>query len=222
MPPSILSRAVWRGGATKSGQSSYLHLRLVRHIRESESSSSACGKTWPTPTRRDYKGGGSHGYSDREGQKPDDEQPDGRGSGCVWRTPDANMTRGAISEAKYIEREKSGLPNALNYQVAHTERLKDKESCGQLNPAWVEQLMGYPDGWSDPDCETPALWQGWPARPGEAQFPFEHPRTVVGMPNRAKRLKALGNSVVPQQAEPIFRAIQFINRMVGKDGVKYE
>lgn len=45
------------GGATKSGQSSYLHLRLVRHIRESESSSSACGKMWPTPTRRDYKGG---------------------------------------------------------------------------------------------------------------------------------------------------------------------
>jgi len=168
------------------------------------------------------QGGGSYGYSDREGQKPDDEQPDGRGSGCVWRTPDANMTRGAISEAKYIEREKSGLPNALNYQVAHTDRSKGKEPCGQLNPAWVEQLMGYPDGWSDPDCETPALWQGWPARPGEPQYEYEHPRTVVGMPNRAKRLKALGNSVVPQQAEPIFRAIQFIDRMIGKDGGKYE
>lgn len=98
----------------------------------------------------------------------------------------------------------------------------DNAVKGQLNPAWVEQLMGYPDGWTDPDCDEPMPWAGWPARPGEQQYPYEHPRTVVGMPNRAKRLKALGNSVVPQQAEPIFRAIQFIDRMIGKDGVKYE
>lgn len=82
--------------------------------------------------------------------------------------------------------------------------------------------MGYPNGWTDPDCDDPTPWIGWPARPGEPQYPYEHPRTVVGMKNRAKRLKALGNSVVPQQAEPIFRAIQFINRMIGKDGVQYE
>lgn len=88
---------------------------------------------------------------------------------------------------------------------------------GQLNPAWVEQLMGYPDGWTDPDCDEPMPWAGWPARPGEQQYPYEHPRTVVGMPNRAKRLKALGNSVVPQQAEPIFRTIQFIDYMIGEE-----
>ena len=123
---------------------------------------------------------------------------DGRSG--VWRTPDANMTRGAISEEKYIEREKRGMPNALNYQAAHIERANGEEPRGQLNPAWVEQLMGYPDGWTDPDIGTPKPWQGWPARPGEAQFPFEYPRTVTGLPNRAKRLKALGNSVVPQQA----------------------
>lgn len=176
--------------------------------------------------------------------------------GTVWRTPDANMTRGAISEEKYIEREQRGMPNALNYQVAHEERnwptvttktsrgertgqyqhnknhsahliniveANDKNNRkGQLNPCWVEQLMGYPDGWTDPDCDAPTPWMGWPARPGEAQHEWEHPRTIVGLPHRAKRLKALGNAVVPQQAEPIFRAIQFINRMIGKDGVKYE
>lgn len=191
---------------------------------------------------------------------------------CVWRTPDANMTRGAISEEKYIEREQQGMPNALNYQVAHEERrwstpqasdssqgavigkgdtfkrlpsgrlrkinkngvdgsvglarevvldngqaapivTADNAVKGQLNPAWVEQLMGYPDGWTDPDCDEPMPWAGWPARPGEQQYPYEHPRTVVGMPNRAKRLKALGNAVVPQQAEPIFRAVEMIDKL---------
>ena len=162
------------------------------------------------------QGGGSHGYSDREGQKPDDEQPDGRGSSYVWRTPDANMTRGAISEEKYLEREQRGMPNALNYQVAHVERnwptctasgnertgstqyregsmhsanlgqiddLAERSAGsgvkGQLNPDWVEQLMGYPEGWTDPDCETPGPWMGWPARPGEPQYEYEHPPAIA-------------------------------------------
>lgn len=48
----------------------------------------------------------------------------------------------------------------------------------------------------------------WPAGPGEAQYEWEAPRTVAGRaPNRASRLKALGNAVVPAQAYPIFAAI---------------
>lgn len=71
--------------------------------------------------------------------------------------------------------------------------------------------MGYPDGWTDPDCDAPTPWMGWPARPGEPKYDYEHPRTVVGMKNRAKRLKALGNAVVPQQALPIFETIAFLD-----------
>ena len=41
---------------------------------------------------------------------------------------------------------------------------------------------------------------GWSVEPGIR-------RVVDGIPNRAHRLRALGNAVVPQQAYPIFKAI---------------
>ena len=43
--------------------------------------------------------------------------------------------------------------------------------------------------------------------PNASQYPYEPPRVITGQKNRAKRLKCLGNSVVPQQADPIFEAI---------------
>jgi HNH endonuclease/CENP-B N-terminal DNA-binding domain len=49
----------------------------------------------------------------------------------------------------------------------------------------------------------------WPARPGQAQEDWEAPRLVLARayPNRAKRLKALGNAVNPEQVLPILLAI---------------
>ena len=40
----------------------------------------------------------------------------------------------------------------------------------------------------------------WPAGPGTAQYDWEPPRTVPQSQDRAKRLRALGNAVVPQVA----------------------
>ena len=50
----------------------------------------------------------------------------------------------------------------------------------------------------------------FPACMNADQYPYEPPRTVTGCPNRGKRLKCLGNAVVPAQARPFFEAMASI------------
>lgn len=58
----------------------------------------------------------------------------------MWPTPHANCGTGAGQS--------DGKQGAPNIQTA---------VGGQLNPRWVEWLMGYPDGWTDlEDSETPS------------------------------------------------------------------
>ena len=91
--------------------------------------------------------------------------------------------------------------------------INDQVGNGSLNPAWVEILMGFPHGWTDIDCDKPEPWPGWPALMGEEQHPYEPPRTITKCADRAKRLKCLGNAVVPQQAYPFFEAIRIMEEV---------
>lgn len=160
-----------------------------------------------------------------------------REKGCLlWRTPDANAgNRGPKSKALYEKCQKTRKHTiTLNDQVKNwptpsvcmakgasgaiirkdgKNRRNDRldyavyTGAGQLNPDWVESLMGLPMGWTDMDCNTPTPWQGWPAPINLLQCDYEPPRVTTGSNNRAKRLKALGNGCVPQQIYPIFKAI---------------
>lgn len=88
---------------------------------------------------------------------------------------------------------------------------------GQLNPDWVECLMGFPIGWTDIDRdETESHWidePRWPAGPQEEQHEWEPPRVATGVKNRVPRLKACGNAVVPAHAYPFMVAIKAVHEM---------
>jgi len=82
---------------------------------------------------------------------------------------------------------------------------------GQLNPAWVEWLMGWPKGWTDlkqmgglpfwNHWQNWCLWQRmgiwWDVDPADHRTQYGIPRTAANIKNRKDRLKALGNGQVP-------------------------
>lgn len=87
---------------------------------------------------------------------------------------------------------------------SNTNSLSDFIQAGaQLNPDWVEWLMGFPPGWTDIDVDaeiTPRDPNWWDVEPSI-------PRVAAGVAHRVGRLKCLGNAVVPAQFYPIFAAI---------------
>ena len=86
----------------------------------------------------------------------------------MWRTPDASVTTGGAANAE--DRKSQGHAIGLHDQVRmcptpRTPRPHDSQgkaagdnyaTGGQLNPTWVEWLMGFPLGWTDSEhSETP-------------------------------------------------------------------
>ena len=92
-------------------------------------------------------------------------------------------------------------------------RLTDEEAKamtsthGQLNPDWVEWLMGWPVGHTDAErasCE--ADFRPLPDDPADLppDSPLYLPRTTTRRQHRASRIKALGNGQVPLCAAVAF------------------
>lgn len=100
----------------------------------------------------------------------------------LWPTPKASPSGPDYARAG---RERSGGDD-LATAVA-------RQTPGQLNPAWVEWVMGFPLGWTDPAVASEDLVVH-PWHDGEPAVP----RVAENTPDRAVRLTALGNSLVPQ------------------------
>ena len=93
------------------------------------------------------------------------------------------------------------------------------EVSGQGSQDVAKSKSGQPrqsqarNGWQD--ISGGSQETRWPARPGEEQYEWESPRTVVtrlggkpyGSPFRNKRLALLGNGVVPQTAELAWKTL---------------
>lgn len=104
----------------------------------------------------------------------------------LWPTPKASPSGPDYARAS---RDGSGGDD-LATAVARTE------SGQQLNPDWVEWLMGFPVGWTNPAVANEEL-VAWPWSEGE---PSGIPRTARDIPHRRERLTALGNALVPAAA----------------------
>ena len=124
-------------------------------------------RKWPTPSRRDYKGGYIGG------------------------------------------RFKDGKPynTTLDTAAQYSDNKDKKKKSGQLNPTWVEWLMGYPINYTLLDVPNDTTYEGNVLEPGYWKVEPNVPRIDVDIPERIKRLKALGNSIVPQIAYNIGKSI---------------
>ena len=124
-------------------------------------------RMWPTPTARDFKGANSTAHLTREGRRNHTYQL--ANAVKLWPTPTSRCGTGA-SQA---ETRQGGpdlqtavrmypTPQARDYFPPHSPEYIAKKKAeghgmanlndsvgGQLNPTWVEWLMGFPLGWTD-------------------------------------------------------------------------
>lgn len=120
--------------------------------------------------------------------------PTPRAAANEWRT-----TRNAPSHGKTHGKTLAG---ELNDIWALSDKPKPSDGAGNVNPDWVEWLMGVPMGWTDlsfpGDQSTfPNRNNGWRTLPGV-------PGLKADVPNRRARLQALGNTCVWQTAHNAF------------------
>ena len=155
-PFSNMSSERWKKWVTDQRLEYSVRLRSAHLIRGSESSS------WPTATTRDHKGGYVGGRI-RNGKVSMDtldvavqahtkgglldqakSSTSGKSRELQWPTPRANKVQPKITEenrAYLANRKKANLEEEI---AGHCGK-----AVGQLNPDWVESLMGLPTGWTD-------------------------------------------------------------------------
>ena len=110
-------------------------------------------RLWPTPTTQDSAASGSAGYSTESGRHAGTTLTDATAR-RVWATPRNNT--GPSTDHQHL---------SIDGQV--------RTATGKLNPAWVEQLMGFPDGWTD--VGPPARTK--PSTDGKRRAPRKAART---------------------------------------------
>jgi hypothetical protein len=106
----------------------------------------------------------------------------------IWPTPTARDYKdGSKSACAHVP------VNGLLGRAVHVDNPTD----GQLNAAWTEQLMGYPKDWTDAEKEC-SFENRYPEAWLSGAWEDGIPRVITGQKHRSRRIKALGNSIVPQ------------------------
>jgi len=121
---------------------------------------------WATPTKMDssnikaerkfHPGGGQH--------PPLCQQVKGMKKPEKWPTPMSSDSHGASNVSI-----KKGNPKYRLREEVHVEKQTSDQKQGQLNPDWVEWLMGWPIGWSSLDPITELIWLDWSVDPADVE-----------------------------------------------------
>lgn len=94
------------------------------------------GSWWPTPTTDIGHERSKEYWINRIGK----HQIDLQGAVKMWPTPTASDHRGAP---------KNIFKGSVKSHGNLSEEVRESQEDGQLNPQWVEWLMGFPEGWTD-------------------------------------------------------------------------
>ena len=151
----------------------------------------------PTPTAKTY------GYNK--------DTPDGKRRYSLdhmarhnkWPTPTAsdNRDRGNLSHPSIQRRQRNGKHVGLAQSVSHTS--------GQLNPEWVELLMGWPKGWTSLEPLPSEVMDDWLEADNYWSLDWEGDTPRTGKKdNNSSRLKAIGNGQVPACAVKAWRLLR--------------
>tara|TARA_E500000331_G_C17131510_1_gene658425 strand:- start:2 stop:628 length:627 start_codon:yes stop_codon:yes gene_type:complete len=133
----------WKPKATPQGR---LLFQLAPSALPTEGTESGL---WATPRTTDVTGGPRQ--LDEKGRRISKTNPDLKfGANLadqvrMWPTPTTRDYKGGYQGGR-IRNGKVSM-DTLDVAVQHTDN--QSKTGGQLNPMWVEWLMGYPKGWTD-------------------------------------------------------------------------
>ena len=116
----------------------------VRHSLESM----AKHNLWPTPTTRDYRSEkcSKEVAETRQAHPRGESLPWTVEHGPQWPTPSAHEAKLGFQDRS--DPTKKGIQESLTTVIINQAGGRT-ECTGQLNPAWVEWLMGVPTGWTE-------------------------------------------------------------------------
>ena len=190
---------------------------------------SAAVKMWPTPNSLAASNDLNLCCS---GDKRD--KPNKLGWAVKWATPNAADAVGSHGggQSRSLRTDVSGQGGQLNADWVEL-LMGFSQGWTDIGCEKTKEWPGWPAPLVDRDWMTPTSGQcGSTSRTSgrpldrstkiqaqvyvfdseNGQYDYEPPRVIQGQKSRAKRLKCLGNAVVPQQIYPIFAAIAEIER----------